>query len=75
METGQHEILQFLLLIGLLILLAKISGGISVVEENRLVDEAIRATESIMGDLTQKGKGILFVVPLDKVIGYHRGDK
>jgi hypothetical protein len=30
METGQHEILQFLLLIGLLILLAKISGGISV---------------------------------------------
>lgn len=48
---------------------------ISVVEEDRLVDEAIRATESIMGDLTQKGKGILFVVPLDKVIGYRRGDK
>jgi Na+:H+ antiporter len=30
METGQHEILQFLLLIGIVILLAKASGGISV---------------------------------------------
>jgi len=30
METGHHEILQFLLLIGVMILLAKAAGGISV---------------------------------------------
>jgi Kef-type K+ transport system membrane component KefB len=30
METGHHEILQFLLLIGTVVILAKVSGGISV---------------------------------------------
>jgi nitrogen regulatory protein PII len=48
---------------------------ISIVEEDRLVDEAIRITEEVMGDLTQKGKGILFVVPLEKVVGYRRDDE
>jgi nitrogen regulatory protein P-II 1 len=46
---------------------------ISVVEEDRMVDEAIRAVESVMGDLTERGKGLLFVVPLDKVKGYRGG--
>jgi nitrogen regulatory protein P-II 1 len=43
---------------------------ISVVDEDYLLDEAIHAAESVIGDLTQKGKGILFVVPLDKVVGF-----
>ncbi|MBI3995907.1 MAG: hypothetical protein HY349_08030 [Nitrospirae bacterium] len=46
---------------------------ISVVEDDRQVEEAVRATETVMGDLAQKGKGILFVVPLDNVVGYRRG--
>jgi nitrogen regulatory protein PII len=48
---------------------------ISVVDEDRMVDEAINAVEEVIGDLTQKGKGILFVVPLEKVVGYRRGDR
>jgi len=48
---------------------------ISIVEEDRMVDEVIRITEEVVGNLTEKGKGILFVLPLDRVVGYRHAEK
>ena len=42
----------------------------SVLDSDALVDTLIAATQSVVGDLTQPGRGILFVVPLMRVVGY-----
>ncbi len=46
----------------------------SIIERDHLVDEAIGAAESVIGDLTEKGRGILFVAPLERVVGYRGRD-
>ena len=40
----------------------------SVVPDD-IVDKLADATEKLMGDLSEKGKGIFFVVPVTRVIG------
>lgn len=42
----------------------------SVLDSDALVDTLIAATQSVVGDLSQPGRGILFVVPLSRVVGY-----
>jgi len=37
---------------------------------DKAVDDIIEATEGVMGDLTEAGKGILIVLPVSKVVGY-----
>lgn len=44
----------------------------SIVEDGPTVDRIIDATESITGDLFEQGKGILFVLPLNFVLGLRR---
>lgn len=41
----------------------------SVVDEH-VVDTIIKETEALVGDLSEPRKGILFVLPLSKVVGY-----
>ncbi len=41
----------------------------SVVQDEAIVDKVIAATERIVGDLAQPGTGILFVVPVSRVVG------
>ncbi|MEX0785559.1 MAG: hypothetical protein WD939_02870 [Dehalococcoidia bacterium] len=43
----------------------------SVVEDQH-IDAMIRATEEIVGHLSGPEKGILFVVPTSRVVGYRR---
>ncbi len=38
--------------------------------ENASVDPIIQATETTLGDLTEKDKGILMVIELAKVVGF-----
>lgn len=40
----------------------------SVVPDD-IVDKLANATEKLMGDLSEEGKGIFFVVPVSRVIG------
>jgi nitrogen regulatory protein P-II 1 len=42
----------------------------SVVEDDGMVDRLIAATEGVVGDLSQPNTGIMFVVPVARVIGY-----
>jgi nitrogen regulatory protein PII len=42
----------------------------SVLDSDSLVDTLIAATEKVVGDLSQPERGILFVVPLSRVVGY-----
>lgn len=41
----------------------------SVVENDTMVDLVVAATEAVLGDLDQPGRGILFTVPLGRVRG------
>lgn len=43
----------------------------SVVEGEEKVDQLIRLTEGILGDLDQPDTGVLFVLPVSRVIGFH----
>ena len=44
----------------------------SVLDSDALVDTLVAATQSVVGDLSEPGRGILFVVPLTRVVGYRR---
>jgi nitrogen regulatory protein PII len=41
----------------------------SIVEDGPTVDRIIEATEQVIGNLFEEGKGILFVMPLNFVMG------
>ena len=38
--------------------------------ENATVDALVKATEEVVGDLSEEGKGILIVMELSKVVGF-----
>ncbi len=38
--------------------------------ENATVDALVKATEEVVGDLSEEGKGILLVMELSKVVGF-----
>ena len=42
---------------------------LAVVEEEEVIDEVIRVTQEIVGDLTEPDTGILFVSPVTRVVG------
>ncbi len=44
--------------------------SIFAIVEDAVVDPLIEATEKVMGDLAEAQKGILFVVPVTRVVGY-----
>ncbi len=44
--------------------------SIFAIIEDAVVDPLIEATEKVMGDLSQPQTGILFVVPVTRVVGY-----
>ncbi len=41
----------------------------SVLDDEKIIDKAIAATERVVGDLSQPHTGILFVVPVTRVVG------
>lgn len=43
----------------------------TVVEGEEKVDEVIKITQNIMGDLEQPHNGALFVLPVSRVVGLH----
>ena len=45
----------------------------TVVEGDEMVDKVIAATESVVGDLNNPHNGILFVLPVSRVVGLHGG--
>ena len=47
----------------------------SVVDNDALVDRLVAVTQSVVGDLSEPNRGILFVVPLARVIGYRLPQK
>lgn len=42
----------------------------SVVKEEETVDKAIEAIEDILGDMSKPGVGLIFVMPVDRVVGW-----
>ena len=46
----------------------------SVVEGQDKVDALVRATQTIIGDLSQPDTGLFFVVPLLQVFGIHKAE-
>ncbi len=42
----------------------------SVVEGEEMVERLIQVTEEILGDMTQPKNGILFVLPVSRVVGF-----
>jgi len=47
----------------------------TVLDADALVDKVIAATESVVGDLSQPHTGILFVVPVVRVVGGQMSQK
>lgn len=47
----------------------------SVVQDEAMVDKVIAATESVLGDLEQAHNGVLFVLPVSRVMGLHGGEQ
>jgi len=43
----------------------------SVVEGEEMVDRLISKSEEILGDLNQPNSGVLFVLPVSRIVGYH----
>jgi nitrogen regulatory protein PII len=43
----------------------------SVVEGEEMVDRLIEITEEILGDLDRPNNGVLFVLPVSRVVGLH----
>lgn len=43
----------------------------SVVEGEEKVDQLIAITEEILGDLNRPNNGVLFVLPVARVVGFH----
>lgn len=46
----------------------------SVIDDPVVVDNVIAAVEKVLGDLNQPGKGIMFTMPVGRVIGLNRGE-
>ena len=44
----------------------------TVVEHEETIDAVIRATEQVVGDLSEPGTGILFVLPVSRAVGLHK---
>jgi nitrogen regulatory protein PII len=42
---------------------------LAVVEDDSVIDEVIRITQEIVGDLTEPDTGIMFITPLSRVVG------
>lgn len=42
---------------------------LAVVEDEEVVDEVIRVTQEVVGDLSEPNTGILFVSPVTRVVG------
>lgn len=47
----------------------------TVVEDEEMVERLIKATQSIMGDLNEPHNGVLFVLPVSHVVGFHGAQK
>jgi nitrogen regulatory protein PII len=47
----------------------------TVVEGDDRVDEIIAATQKILGDLNEANNGVLFVLPVSRVVGLHGGQR
>lgn len=47
----------------------------TVVEDEAQVDRIVEATEGIVGDLEQPHNGVLFVLPVSRVVGLYGGKK
>jgi nitrogen regulatory protein PII len=45
----------------------------TVVETDEMVDQVIEATERILGDLEKPHNGVVFVLPVSRVVGLHGG--
>lgn len=43
----------------------------SVVEGEEMVDRLVEITQEILGDLNKPNTGVLFVLPVSRVIGFH----
>ncbi len=47
----------------------------TVVETEEMVDKVIKATESILGNMEEPHNGIIFVLPVSRVIGLEGGQE
>jgi nitrogen regulatory protein PII len=47
----------------------------TVVETEEMVDKVITATQEILGNLENPHNGVLFVLPVSRVVGLHGGQK
>jgi hypothetical protein len=47
----------------------------SVVDDDRLVDQLLAATESILGNLLQPNTGVFFVIDVARAVGIHDHSK
>ena len=46
----------------------------SVIEDDAIVERVIAATERVVGDFSRHHTGLLFVVPVDRVLGLEKRD-
>ena len=46
----------------------------AVVEDDAVLERAVTAAEKVIGDFDQPDNGILFVVPVARVLGVRKGD-
>ena len=42
----------------------------SVVKDEEVLNDAIAAVEEILGDMSKPGVGLMFVMPVDRVVGW-----
>jgi len=47
---------------------------LTVIKDKNLLDQAVKIVKCFCGDLSEPGKGILFVVPLERVEGLLESD-
>lgn len=47
----------------------------TVVETEEMVDNVIKATEAILGNMEEPHNGVIFVLPVSRVIGLHGGQE
>ena len=44
----------------------------SVVKDEEVLNDAIAAVEDILGDMSKPGVGLMFVMPVDRVVGWKK---
>lgn len=47
----------------------------TVVEGEEMVDRLVQISEEILGDLNEPNTGVLFVLPVSRVVGFHGAKK